>query len=186
MELILASNSPRRKELLTKGGYVFSIIKSDFEELLLTNDPITTAVSFAKGKANDVYLHLEDKIDKIVLGADTVVCLDGEILGKPKDKTDAIRMLSMLSGKTHKVVTGFCVILNDKIVTDYDVTDVTFNKLTKEKINEYISSGLYVGKAGSYGIQDGFNLVEKISGSLNNVIGLPTEKVFSLLDKLIK
>ncbi len=186
MELILASNSPRRKELLSQGGYTFSVIKSDFEELLLTNDPITTAVSFAEGKAKDIYLKLEDKKDKIVFGADTVVFLNGKILGKPKSKSDAKRMLDELSGNTHKVITGFCLITNTNVICDYDVTDVTFNKLSEKQINEYILSGLYVGKAGSYGIQDGFNLVEKISGSLNNVIGLPTEKVFPLINKLIK
>ena len=186
MELILASNSPRRKELLEKGGYKFTVIKSDFEELLSTNDPVETAVAFSKGKAKDVYFRLKETTGKVVLGSDTVVYLNGQILGKPCCEDQARQTLKALSGRTHSVITGFCVICNDKVYSDYDETFVTFNELTENVIDNYIASGLYVGKAGSYGIQDGHPLVEKISGSLNNVIGLPTEKVFPLIDRFLK
>lgn len=186
MELILASNSPRRKELLTQNGIKFSVIKSDYEERNFTDDPIETAVEFARGKANSVYNSLLKKDDKIVLGADTVVYHNGKILGKAKDKEQAINMLKSLSGKTHLVITGYAFVGKNVTETGFAQSEVTFNLLSDDLIIKYVNSGLYEGKAGSYGIQDGYGLVEKYTGSLDNVIGLPTEIVVPLINKILE
>jgi septum formation protein len=186
MQLILASNSPRRKELLEQGGYKFTVTCSDFDENSIEKDPEKLSVEYAVGKARAVYDKLNDNRDFVVLGADTVVCIDGEILGKPKNEQRAYLMLEKLSGKTHQVITGFCIICQDRIIIDKAVTNVTFNKLSKDVINKYILSGLYEGKAGAYGIQDGFGLVKNYQGSYSNVVGLPIEKVFQQLNEVLK
>ena len=183
MKLILASNSPRRKEILSNAGYEFDIIVADYEEKIFSNDPILTAETFALGKAQSVFNILEDK-NAVVLGADTVVCLDGVILGKPTDRNSARVMLESLSGKEHVVITGFALLSGDKTVVSHVLTKVKFNELTNEVINAYLDSGLYKGKAGSYGIQDGFSLVEKHVGSLSNVIGLPIDEVSDMLNNI--
>lgn len=152
-----------------------------FPRLILLTTPIITAETFAIGKAKDVFNNLSNKNDKLVLGADTVVYFDGEILGKPKDHDDAYAMLKKLSDKEHIVVTGFALVGGDFEFVGHDVTFVRFNRLSKEQILNYVKTGLPFGKAGSYGIQDGFNLVKSYIGSLNNVIGLPTEKISKLL-----
>lgn len=162
----------------------FTVISSDFEEKGESLDPVKTAESFALGKAEDVFNKLTDKNDVLVLGADTVVFLDGEILGKPKNEEEAKNMLKKLSGKTHTVVTGFALINKGQKIVGHDKTLVTFNDLSDALISEYVDSGLYRGKAGSYGIQDGFPLVKRYVGSLNNVIGLPTEKIFEHFKEL--
>ena len=121
-----------------------------------------------------------------VIGADTVVFEGGEILGKPKNEEEGVKMLKRLSGRTHSVVTGYAVITKDKIISGSVVTEVTFNNLSDELISEYIKSGLYKGKAGSYGIQDPFPLVKSYKGSLTNVIGLPIETIIPILEKIVK
>lgn len=185
-KIILASNSPRRKDLLKANGFDFEVIVSDYEESNFTLDPILTAKTFAKEKALDVYNNLENKDNTAVVGADTVVFCDGKILGKPKDRLDAYSMLKNLSNKTHTVATGFCIKTENKEIVGVDTTLVTFNDLTEQDINAYLDSGLYKGKAGSYGIQDKeFKLVKEYNGSLNNVIGLPTEKIVPLLRDII-
>ncbi len=184
MELILASVSPRRKELLEKAGINFTVIPSDFEEKGFFLNPVVTAQTFAFAKARNVYEKLDDKNDKIVLGVDTVVhCLD-KILGKPENPEQAREMLERLSGHEHLVISGYCILGKNVKIIGYDKTTVTFNDLTSEEIDDYVNSGLYKGKAGGYGIQDGYNLVKNYSGSLNNVIGLPTEKIFQHLSEL--
>lgn len=184
--IILASNSPRREQLLKSQNIDFEIIPSDYEEQAFSLDPILTAKTFAQGKALDVYNKTKNK-DAIILSADTVVFLDGQILGKPQDEQQAFSMLKSLSNKTHSVTTGFCIKYDDKEIIDSDTTLVTFNNLSYEQIDKYIKSGLYKGKAGAYGIQDHeFNLVKSYSGSLNNVIGLPIEKIIPLLKTIIK
>lgn len=185
MKLVLASNSPRRKELLKLGGYDFTVISSSFEEKTSILDPIVVAESFSFGKANNVYNLLKNKDNIIVLGADTVVYHNGIILTKPKNELSAKEMLKMLSGKEHVVITGYSLIANNLKLVGHDVTKVEFNKLSDALIDEYIESGLYKGKAGSYGIQDGYPLVKRYIGSLNNVIGLPTEIVFPILNKYV-
>ena len=183
MELILASNSPRRKQLLSEYGFIFSVIPSDFDENEELLSPVETVKSYALGKAKDVF----DKTngDAVVLGADTIVVLDGKILGKPKDNFDAKNMLEKLSNKSHQVITGYCIYTKNKIITDYITTIVKFNELTDELIDKYVATGSPLDKAGAYGIQDGFNLVKKIDGSYNNVVGLPIEIIKDKLNELL-
>ena len=185
MKLILASNSPRRKDILTKNGYDFAVVPSTFDEIGQKETPKQTVEYYAHSKAQDVFEKVKTD-DVVVLGADTIVCLDGEILGKPKDKTDAVKMLKTLSGKTHKVITGFTIISKQKKIVDSVTTLVTFNVLSDDLINKYVATGSPLDKAGSYGIQDGFNLVKQYKGSLNNVIGLPIEDIKEKLDEFLK
>lgn len=186
MKLILASNSPRRSELLKNLGYQFEVMVSAYEEKSFSIDPIIRATTFALGKAKDVFNCLKNKEDYLVLGADTIVYCDGEILGKPKNDEHAFEIIKKLSGKTHQVITGFCLINTDEIIIDYDTSNVKFRDLSNEEIFSYVKSELYKGKAGGYGIQDkDFSLVEFYSGSLNNVIGLPTEKIKEYLDRIL-
>ena len=185
MKLILASNSPRRREILLNGGFSFEVISSDYEENSFSNDPVLTAQTFAYGKAKAVFDNLKSKDDYLVLGADTVV-YNGSILGKGKDEQDAKNMLKTLSNKTHTVITGYALVCENKQIVSSVKTQVTFNDLTDELIDEYVSSGLYKGKAGCYGIQDPFPLVARYDGSLSNVIGLPEEEIFPLLKNLLK
>lgn len=184
MKLVLASNSPRRKELLEKAGFKFEIISSDYDETGFSDNPVLTAETFAVGKAQAVFSAVKEGV--AVIGADTVVFEGGEILGKPKSQEEAEKMLKRLSGRTHSVVTGYAVITSDKIISGSVTTEVTFNNLSDELIGEYIKSGLYKGKAGSYGIQDPFPLVKSYKGSLTNVIGLPIETIVPILEKIVK
>ena len=184
--LILASGSPRRKDLLDKYGFTYSIIKSDYEENDILPLPEETAMARAEGKAKDVFNRLHDKENCVVLGADTIVVLDGKIIGKPKDKQDAINTLTRLSNKEHTVITGYSIIMSDKIITKFVSSLVRFNNLSNETIIEYVDTGLPLDKAGSYGIQDGYNLVKSIHGSVNNVIGLPIEIFANELQSLLK
>ena len=185
MKLILASNSPRRKDILKEFGYDFKVLASSFCEQDLAKHPVQTAKDNALGKATEVFNLLTDP-DALVLGADTVVYLDGEILGKPKDSAHAKFMLNQLSGRTHAVVTGYALIGKDIKVVDYDESLVTFNLLSDALIQEYVNTGLPLDKAGAYGIQNDYPLVKSLQGSKFNVIGLPIEKLKPLLDKYLK
>lgn len=186
MELILASNSPRRKELLERFGFKFKTVKSDYAEKDTGLSPADTVKTFATGKAEYVFDTLKDKSDAVVLGADTVVVMDGKILGKPADKTDAVKTLKLLSGKTHSVLTGYAIISDKKRETGCVETKVTFNFLADELINRYVNSGLPLDKAGSYGIQDGYNLVKSYDGSFYNVVGLPIDIIETRLKDFLK
>ncbi len=171
--LILASASPRRKEILGEIVKNFEIIPAKGEENADgAKTPKEVVKTLARQKAREV-ASLPQAKGKTVLGADTVVALNGEILGKPKDEADAFRMLTALSGQTHEVYTGVCVIApNGQERTEADCTKVRFFTLTEEQIRAYIQTGSPMDKAGAYGIQDG-GLVEKIEGSFTNVVGLP-------------
>lgn len=188
MKKILASNSPRRKELLEKFNYNFEIIKSNFDENSAPNLPPKLKVKFlAYKKAESVYLSQINTSEEIlVLGADTIVVYKKNILGKPLDEEDAIKMLNLLNGKKHTVLTGYSVITNKKIITKYNKTKVFFNNLTHDQITDYVKTFKPFDKAGSYGIQDGYNLVKKIKGSYNNVVGLPIEFIDKILKKILK
>ena len=185
MSWILASASPRRKELLTEVVSDFEIIPSAFDEGQIQGDllPKILVQRLAEGKAQDVALRPEHD-GKIVLGSDTVVALKRTILGKPKDEADAFRMLKMLSGKAHAVYTGVCFACKKEDGCAVDVraekTDVYFEDLTDEWIAEYIRGGSPMDKAGAYGIQDG-GLVKKIEGSYTNVVGFPIELVKDMM-----
>lgn len=173
--LILASASPRRKEILGELIDNFEIIPAKGEENADgATTPEAVVKTLARQKAREVF-GLPQAKGKAVLGADTVVALDGEILGKPKDEADALRMLTALSGRTHEVYTGVCLITADgKERTEADCTKVRFFTLTEAQIRAYIQTGSPMDKAGAYGIQDG-GLVENIEGSFTNVVGLPKE-----------
>ena len=185
MDWILASASPRRKQILGELLERFDIIPAKGEEAVEERDDIRAMVqALARQKAREVALLPETK-DKAVLGADTVVALDGEVLGKPKDEEDALRMLTALSGKTHQVYTGVCIYLPEKagerkVLVSSDCTEVVFEQLSKEDIDAYVAGGSPMDKAGAYGIQDG-GLVKEIHGSFTNVVGLPKE----LCEKMI-
>ena len=184
MKLILASNSPRRKEILEKFGFTFTVIKSDYEEKENISDPQLLVKTFAFNKAKSVFDSLEEKDEAVVLGADTVVVFDGKILGKPKDKKDAENMLKSLSGKTHSVFTGYAVIEKEKTFSGVCETKVTFDDLSDSFITNYVATGSPMDKAGAYGIQDG-SLVKDYVGSYYNVIGLPIEDISPILKELL-
>ncbi len=174
--LILASKSPRRQQLLSKAGYEFTVDPATGEEILPDNiTPGDAVLLLSRQKAAEVSLrHKGD----IILGADTVVALDNKILGKPATKEDAFDMLSMLSGKTHSVYTGVCIISGDKEISFNSRTDVTFLTLTPSQIREYIATGEPMDKAGAYGIQGkGGAFVSSIKGDYDNVVGLPVKAV---------
>ena len=188
MKIILASLSPRRKEILERFGYDFTIENSNYIENGGVSDPVITCLRFAKNKASGVFFGKSEKerSDIAVVGADTVVYYGGKILGKPKDSADAVNTLKLLSGKTHVVITGFAVLSEKSSVFGYDVSKVTFNDLSDELIRNYVATGKPMDKAGSYGVQDGYDLVRGIIGSRYNVIGFPIEKIKPVLDGLIE
>lgn len=184
-KIILASSSPRRKELLEKYSLNPTIFEPGIEEIQVVGEtPIQIAMSLSFEKAYWVSSHFKN--DEIIIGADTIVVSGNEVLGKPKDQEDAFRMLSLLSGKEHNVITGISIIRansNIKIV-DYESTKVKFRKLSKAQINRYISTLEPMDKAGAYGIQGyGEILVEKIEGCYSNVVGLPLGKLDYLLNR---
>ena len=171
--LILASSSPRRKRLLTQLGLPFKSVKSYVRERDIGGDPTTISRHLAEKKACQV--RCQNK-DFWILGADTLVTIDDKILGKPTDAGEAREMLSLLSGKQHRVITAFCILNPSGQVAHCEAiaTHVRFIKLTEQQIDAYINTGEPYGKAGSYAIQGiGGFLVECISGSYTNVVGLP-------------
>ena len=181
--LILASKSPRRKELLTLAGVRFTVETADVEETYPDGlRPAEIVKHLSRIKAEAVFgKHPEET----VLGADTIVALDGEILGKPKDAEDAVRMLRELSGKTHDVFTGVTILCGKAKKTFAERTAVTFYDLTEEEILSYVSTGEPLDKAGAYGIQGkGVTLVKRISGDYSNVVGLPVSRVVRVLRTL--
>lgn len=174
--IILASGSPRRKELMTLAGLDFEIKVADVDETLPEGiAPFDAVKMLSLKKAKAV---ADEYTDKIVIGADTVVAFDGKILGKPTDKNDAFEMLRMLSGQPHKVYTGVAIICNDTICNFYEETDVEFYPLTDDEIISYINTGEPMDKAGAYGIQGkGCVLVKRINGDYSNVVGLPIARL---------
>lgn len=180
MSLILASASPRRKEIMETAGLLFSVHVSDTDETLpdgITASDAVTELSYRKALA------VAKKFpEDTVIGADTVVTLDGIILGKPSDEDDAKKMLRTLSGRTHQVFTGVCIIKNGKANRFFEKTDVTFFDLSDEEIQSYIATGEPMDKAGAYGIQGrGCTLVKKICGDYFNVVGLPVARLLRKL-----
>ena len=175
--IILASGSPRRKELMERAGLDFSIVTADVDETIPEGTPPNEAVTaLAVKKARAV---ARDHPDRLVIGADTVVSIDGRILGKPSDAEDARRMLSLLSGRMHRVYTGIALIKNDRVKSFYDETAVHFYKLSDEEIRAYIATGEPMDKAGAYGIQGrGCTLVQRIEGDFFNVVGFPIAKIY--------
>ena len=220
MKLVLASGSQRRRELLTMCGYDYEIIVSNADETIDENDPesFVRALSFRKAKEVFDRLFAAGRRDFAVIGSDTVVAFqkDGEakpvIIGKPKDAEDAVRILSMLSGKTHRVFTGVSVIADipdenaaaqcsirekaeiqtecsiqekAEIQTECSITEVTFETLSPDEITDYVNSGDPLDKAGSYGIQGPFGMfVREIRGNYFTVIGMPIPVLYKMLKKI--
>lgn len=186
-DVILASASPRRKELLANMGIDFSVVVSDADENAVDSSvpPGIYVQQLSLLKAVSTAEKVIKNKNALIISADTVVVNDGSILGKPTDQRDAFNMLSALSGKTHQVYTGFCVLRTKDAyaVCKHVCTDVTFKKLSDEQIMRYIQSGESMDKAGSYGIQGlGAMLVEKINGDYFNVVGLPVSALSDILE----
>lgn len=184
-KIVLASGSPRRRELLAKFNIDFDIVYSEVPEIVNDFDePKQTAMSLAFQKANDVSQKMIN--GEIVIAADTIVVFKDRILGKPRNEKEAFEMLSELSGKTHSVITGFAIIESgtyNKII-DFAETVVKFKDLTSDRIKRYIETGEYLDKAGAYAIQGyGSILVDWIRGSYWNVVGLPISQLDSVLEK---
>ncbi|QFJ55721.1 Maf family protein [Pseudobutyrivibrio xylanivorans] len=180
MKIVLASGSPRRRELLTQAGIEYIVDPADIEEVTKETMPDKVVEDLSRQKAVAV---AAKHTGQIVLAADTVVAYDGKILGKPADEDDAFRMLTELSGRTHQVFTGVTIVdASGDAKTFSECTEVTMYENSPEAIKAYISSGEPMDKAGAYGIQGlGAVLVEKINGDYNNVVGLPLAKVYRVL-----
>jgi septum formation protein len=186
--LVLASASPRRKELLTQAGYEFKVIPANIpEERRPNEDPTAFVARLAQEKAQAVFDLLsngspEDTV--IVLGADTIVVTPEGILGKPQDAEDASRMLRQLSGRTHEVITGVCLISREHLQVVAETTAVTMREITEAEIAAYLASGEPMDKAGAYAIQ-GYpaRWIPRIEGCYFNVVGLPIARVAEMLER---
>ena len=183
MNLILASQSPRRKELLGVLNIPFSIRVPQVDETMdEQDDPARQVGLVSRRKA----LAAQGGADEVIVAADTIVVCQGKILGKPRDEADACRMLRLLSGQVHQVMTGLTVLYNERLVTCTEVTDVYFRPLSDGEIRRYVASKEPMDKAGSYGIQGGASVfVEKISGDYFNVVGLPVCRLWKVLAETV-
>lgn len=182
MAYILASASPRRKELFSLIVPEFEVIPSESEEKFnMSLFPEQVACSVAEGKCDAVFANHPDSV---VVACDTIVVFEGEILGKPKDREDAAATLKRLSGKTHYVISGVCVRSKYNKKIEYERTEVRFNTLSDDFIKIYVDGGSPLDKAGSYGIQDG-GLVKEYFGSYTNVVGLPVSLVKKMLEEVL-
>ena len=184
--LVLASQSPRRKELLEGMGLHFVVEKPVTEEINPSNLPssqLAEYLAMQKAKAISSLYNLDNAI---IIGGDTIVCTDDLVLGKPQNKEDAAEMLNQLSGKRHTVISGLCLLHKEKIICRHDVTDVYFKDLSVDEIEYYISRYKPFDKAGSYGIQEwiGYTAVKRIEGSYYNVMGLPTCLLWDMLESV--
>lgn len=193
--LILASASPRRRELLEQVGMEFEIFPANGEEVITSTKPEEVVLELSRHKALEVTEHFKKEAEKsetiVILGADTVVALEGQILGKPKDESDAVRMLKMLSGKEHSVFTGVTlVILEDgkqKEHSFYEETKVLMYPMSQSQIESYVKTKEPMDKAGAYAIQGKCAVyIERIAGDYNNVVGLPVARIFHKLEKVIE
>ena len=182
--LVLASASPRRRELLTQAGFTFTVHPADINEDVQPDEDATAYVTrLAREKARKTFDDLNDA-GAVVLGADTSVVLDGEILGKPVDAADAARMLVALSGRTHRVITGVAVVSAGRVEVAAEVTGVRFRAVSAEEIAGYVASGQPMDKAGAYGIQGlAAKWIPRIEGCYFNVVGLPLALVCAMLEE---
>lgn len=176
-KIILASASPRRKELMELAGYDFEVICADIVEVVPEEAmPQEVVMSLALQKAQAV---AAEHKEAVVIGSDTVVALDGKILGKPHSEQEACEMLRSLSGRTHKVFTGVAIVCGGKVKNFFDETDVEFYSLSDDEIKKYVATGEPTDKAGAYGIQGkGSVLVKRINGDFFSVMGLPIAKLY--------
>lgn len=188
MKIILASNSPRRRELLAGLGYPYEVrvldgIDESYPETLRGSE---VAAYISRVKANAYRTTMAD--DELVITADTIVCLDEKVLGKPADEAEAVAMIRSLSGHNHQVYTGVTIVTAEESSTFVSRTDVTFAALTEEEIQHYVTRYRPMDKAGAYGIQEwiGYIGVERIEGSYFNVMGLPVQRLYTELKKYLK
>ena len=184
-DIILASASPRRSELMTLAGFRFDVICADIDEIVPEKAlPQEVVMSLALQKAQAV---AKDHRKSAVVGSDTVVALDGKILGKPHSESEAAEMLRSLSGRIHKVYTGVAIVCGEKVTSFFEETEVEFYPLTDQEILDYVATGEPMDKAGAYGIQGrGAVLVKRINGDYFNVMGLPISKVYRELKDCVK
>ena len=178
--LLLASSSPRRREILSRAGYKFIVVPANADEQVPPGMPPGEIVeTLARRKAKAV---AQGRPGDTILAADTIVVLDGTVLGKPRDPTEACAMLARLSGRVHTVYTGYCVRAGDRIQTGCESTEVEFYPLSDQEILDYVNTGEPMDKAGAYGIQGlGALLVRRIRGDFYNVMGLPIGAVHRIL-----
>lgn len=192
-KIILASASPRRRELIEKIGIPFEVIKSECEEITTKTEPCEVVMELSQQKAEDVFSRLDktQRKGKLVLGADTIVAIDGKILGKPKDKQDAIAMLQELSGKVHHVFTGVTLLWEDLLGqmqrnTFFEDTEVEMYPMSIQEIEDYVATGEPMDKAGAYAIQGGCVIhIKEIRGEYSNVVGLPVARLYQELKDII-
>lgn len=185
--IILASQSPRRRELLTQIGLKFEVIPSTVEEVITSANPVEVVQELAQQKARDVAEVTGREMAKdslLVIGADTIVVYEGKILGKPEDKEDAVRMLTMLQGKEHSVYTGVALLSGEQEIVFAEETRVQMCPMTPEEILWYVNTGEPMDKAGAYGIQGlCARFIRQIQGDYNNVVGLPVGRIYQELKK---
>ena len=186
-KIILASNSPRRKELLAGRDVDFEVkVLPDIDESYPDDLPVEEIAQFIAKEKAAAYVELL-KSDELLITADTIVVVDKEILGKPEDEEDARRMLNTISGRTHQVITGVCLMTSEKTKAFAVVTDVTFKQLTDKEIDTYIKKYKPFDKAGAYGIQEwiGYIGVTNLSGSYFNVMGLPVQRIYTEMQDML-
>ncbi len=182
--IILASQSPRRRELLSLAGYKFDIITSTVEEVITKSVPGEVVEELSFQKARDVFNSQAEK-DVLVIGADTVVSIDGNILGKPANEKHAFEMLRKLQGRTHEVYTGVSLVWKNGSTSFNECTRVTFYPMTEEEIWDYIRTNDPMDKAGAYGIQSGAaKYIQRIDGDYYNVVGLPIARLYHEINKI--
>jgi septum formation protein len=181
LKLVLASQSPRRSELLLAAGFEFTVRPANVDEAVHEKEePEAYVQRLAWDKASAA----QAGEGEIALGADTVVVIDGKILCKPRDPADAVRMLGLLAGRKHEVITGICLRAGARVVQDWAVTQVWMTPMSEPEIGEYVASGEPMDKAGAYAIQGlAAKFIEKIEGSYSNVVGLPIELIYRHLRK---
>lgn len=184
MKILLASQSPRRKELLSNLGFDFEVVKIDCEEIVPEHIKVGEAAGYLSELKASAFRKLEE--NEILLTADTVVAIDNQFLGKPQNEEDATKMLQLLSGKTHQVYTGITIKTLNNTITETDVADVEIDELTTDEIKYYIQNYQPFDKAGSYGIQEwlGMAKIKKIHGSFYTIMGLPTHLVYKILKEI--
>lgn len=181
MKILLASNSPRRKELLTSLGFDFEVVSINCDEVYPKDLNVENIAEFLSELKSNSFRKLEN--NEVLITADTIVAIDNEVLGKPKDEIQAKEMLQKLSGKTHQVFTGITIRNNEKTVSKTDVASVEIADLSDDEINFYLNTYKPFDKAGSYGVQEWFGMakIKKIEGSFYTIMGLPTHLVYSIL-----
>jgi len=186
LPLVLGSGSPRRRELLTRAGIAFEVLPADIDEIAeVGEEPAAFALRLAREKAHAVAMRVGAAPRRLVLGADTIVVIDADVLGKPTDPEDAVRLLSRLVGREHRVLTAVAVIASDRLAhaaTCVVTSRVSMRPASDEEIRRYVATGEPLDKAGAYAAQgEGRRFVERIDGSESNVIGLPIDETLALL-----